>query len=195
MKSDNKTVSAVLQNRLIFITGGARSGKSRYAQELALSLSDRPLYIATARKWDDEFGERISRHRLERDQRWTAIEEEKQLSRLDLTGKVAVIDCVTLWLTNFFADSKNDADASLTACKYEIDGLSRQDATLIVISNEIGMGLHADSAMGRKFTDLQGWMNQYIAAKAAKVIFMVSGIPVIIKEDPPAAGLAQTLSA
>ena len=107
------------------------------------------------------------------------------LGNLDLRGKVAVIDCVTLWLTNFFIDTGNDADASLEACKKEIDRLAAQQATLIVISNEIGMGVHADSEIGRKFTDIQGWINQYIAGKASKVILMVSGIPVIIKDNTP----------
>lgn len=167
--------------RIIFITGGARSGKSRYAQQLALQLSDCPVYVATARKWDDDFQQRIRRHQSERDERWTSVEEEKYISRLALEGKVVVIDCVTLWLTNFFVDTKNDIDASLDACKKEIDAISNQDAVFIIISNEIGMGVHADSEIGRKFTDLQGWMNQYIAGKAGKVILMVSGIPVTIK--------------
>jgi len=167
--------------KLIFITGGARSGKSRYAQELALQYSDRPVYVATARVWDEEFRQRIDRHRQERDERWTSIEEEKQLSRLPLDGRVAVIDCVTLWITNFFTDMHADIDACLTACRREIDALAMKDATLILISNEIGMGLHADTPAGRQFTDLQGWVNQYIAAKADQAIFMVSGIPLTLK--------------
>ena len=172
------------ENKIIFITGGARSGKSRYAQELALQLSNSPVYVATARKWDDDFKERIKRHQNDRDERWTSVEEEKHISRLALNGKVVVIDCVTLWLTNFFVDTKNDIAASLDACKKEIDALSLQPATYIIISNEIGMGMHADTEIGRKFTDLQGWMNQYIADKADKVVFMVSGIPVMIKNIP-----------
>jgi adenosylcobinamide kinase/adenosylcobinamide-phosphate guanylyltransferase len=166
---------------MIFITGGARSGKSRHAQELALQYSSSPVYVATARQWDDEFRERVQRHRQERDERWTVMEEERQIGRLPLAGKVAVIDCVTLWLTNFFVDLKQDIDACLEACRQQVDELMQQDATLIIISNEIGMGLHADSATGRMFTDLQGWVNQYIAAKAGTVIFMVSGIPLTIK--------------
>jgi adenosylcobinamide kinase/adenosylcobinamide-phosphate guanylyltransferase len=167
--------------KLIFITGGARSGKSRYAQELALQYSDHPVYVATARIWDEEFRQRIDRHRQERDERWTSMEEEKQLSRLPLDGRVAVIDCVTLWITNFFTDLHADIDACLTACRQEIDALATRDAILILISNEIGMGLHADTPAGRQFTDLQGWVNQYIAAKADQAIFMVSGIPLILK--------------
>jgi adenosylcobinamide kinase / adenosylcobinamide-phosphate guanylyltransferase len=166
---------------IIFITGGARSGKSRYAQELALQKSSHPVYVATAHQWDDEFRQRVQRHKQERDERWTSIEEEKYISRLPLAGKVAVIDCITLWLTNFFLELKQDIDACLEACKKEIGELARQDAVLIIISNEIGMGIHADTESGRRFTDLQGWMNQYIAAKADTVIFMVSGIPLTVK--------------
>ncbi|WP_431212279.1 bifunctional adenosylcobinamide kinase/adenosylcobinamide-phosphate guanylyltransferase [Puia sp. P3] len=92
-----------------------------------------------------------------------------------------MIDCVTLWITNFFADSRYDVEASLEACQQEFDALMRQDTDLIIISNEIGMGLHAPNEAGRKFTDLHGWINQYIAARANRVIFMISGIPLIVK--------------
>lgn len=167
---------------MIFITGGARSGKSRYAQELALQWSNNPVYVATSRKWDDEeFRQRVQRHRQERDHRWTSLEEEKYLSRLELDKRVVVIDCVTLWLTNFFIDLKYDVNACLDTCKEEIDALCQKEATLLIISNEIGMGVHAETEIGRKFTDLQGWMNQYVAAKADQVLLMVSGIPVTIK--------------
>lgn len=181
MKENREPSNAPKRGSLIFITGGARSGKSRHAQELALQASPNPVYVATARQWDGEFRERINRHQKDRDERWTSIEEEKQIGHLPLQGKTVVIDCITLWLTNFFVDSKNDTGACLEACKNEINELCRQDALLIIISNEIGMGIHADTEIGRKFTDLQGWMNQYIAAKADQVIFMVSGIPVTVK--------------
>lgn len=167
---------------LTFVTGGARSGKSRHAQELALQWSDNPVYVATSRKWDDEeFRQRVQRHLQERDHRWTSLEEEKHISRLDIEGRVVVIDCVTLWLTNFFIDLKYDVDACLEACKKEIDALCQKQATFLIVSNEIGMGVHAETEIGRKFTDLQGWMNQYIAARADRVLLMVSGIPVTIK--------------
>ncbi|SEN12932.1 bifunctional adenosylcobinamide kinase/adenosylcobinamide-phosphate guanylyltransferase [Niastella yeongjuensis] len=166
---------------IIFITGGARSGKSRYAQQLALQLSNAPVYVATARHWDDDFEKRIQRHQAERDERWTSIEEEKHISQLPFSDKVVVMDCVTLWLTNFFTDTKYDVDASLQQGKLEIDQLDTTNNTYIIISNELGMGMHAETEIGRKFTDLQGWMNQYIAQKANKVVFMVSGIAMTIK--------------
>jgi adenosylcobinamide kinase / adenosylcobinamide-phosphate guanylyltransferase len=166
---------------IYFITGGARSGKSSYAMKLAKQLTGTPVYVATARKWDEDFQRRIDRHKSERDANWTSLEEEKNVSKHDFTGKVAVIDCVTLWLTNFFIDSKNDSQLSLDAIKAEVNNLKQQQATFIIISNEIGMGVHAETEIGRKFTDLQGWANQYIAHGADQVIFMVSGIPMIIK--------------
>ena len=166
---------------LTFITGGARSGKSRYAQELALQRSPQPVYVATARIWDADFMERIDRHRKQRGPEWISLEEEKQLSRLPLAGKVVVIDCITLWITNFFSDTHYNVDTCLEACTQELDKLLQQDADLIVISNEIGMGLHADTESGRKFTDLHGWINQYIAARANRVIFMISGVPLTVK--------------
>lgn len=166
---------------IYYITGGERSGKSRYAQQLALELTDQPLYIATSRIWDKDFNARVQRHKNERDENWTTIEEEKQISKIDLKNKVAVIDCVTLWLTNFFVDTKNNAEESLKQAQSEFDQLSQSGGTIIIISNEIGMGVHAETAVGRKFVELQGWMNQYIASKANKAILMVSGLPVTIK--------------
>lgn len=166
---------------IYYITGGERSGKSSYAQKLALQLSNNPVYLATARKWDADFEKRIRRHQDERDERWTNIEEEKQIGRADLKDRVVVVDCVTLWLTNFYTDTKYNVQQSLDMAKTEFDKAAILDATIIIISNEIGMGMHADTEIGRKFVELQGWMNQYIAAKADKAIFMVSGLPVNLK--------------
>ena len=167
-------------SRVILITGGQRSGKSRQAEQLALVLSDQPVYLATAHIWDDEFRERVRRHQERRGPQWTNIEEERYLSRHDLTGRVVVVDCVTLWLTNFFFDN-SDVDQTLAAAKAEFDRLTQQDATLIFVTNEIGSGGVSDNAVQRRFTDLEGWMNQYIAARADEVILMVSGIAVKIK--------------
>lgn len=169
---------------ITMITGGARSGKSSYAQNLALQMSNAPIYVATARHWDDDFEKRIQRHKHDRDERWTLIEEEKMLSSLPLQNKTVLIDCITLWLTNFFTDNKNDVDACLQQCKTEIDALAAIQGNFIIVTNELGMGMHAQTEAGRRFCDLQGWMNQYIAAVADTVIFMVSGIPVTIKKQP-----------
>ena len=166
---------------LYYVTGGERSGKSSYAQSLALSFSDRPVYLATSRIWDENHQKRIDRHIADRDHRWTSVEEEKILAKAVPEKSVTVIDCVTLWLTNFFVDHKNDVEASLQEAKNEFTELLKVDATVIIISNEIGMGVHATTEIGRKFTELQGWMNQHIAKHADKAVLMVSGIPVTIK--------------
>ena len=167
---------------ITLITGGERSGKSHYAENLAKNLSNKPMYVATARKWDDDFQIRIDRHQKDRDEQWINIEKEKHLSEIDFSGKVAIIDCVTLWLTNFFVDTKNDVTSSLEQAKTEIDAIvNQQNTTIIIVTNEIGMGVHAETQIGRKFTELQGWMNQYIAQKADTVVLMISGIPVKIK--------------
>ena len=166
--------------RVILITGGARSGKSRYAEQLALSLSKNPVYVATAHVWDEEFRERVKKHQERRGPEWTNIEEEMLLSRHDLTGRVAVIDCVTLWCTNYFFQMQ-EVDTALEALKAEFDKFTARDATYIFVTNEIGMGGVSENAVQRKFTDLQGWMNQYVASKADEVILMVSGIAVKVK--------------
>ena len=166
---------------IMLITGGQRSGKSRYAQDLALSLTPNPVYLATSRIWDEEFRQRVLRHQADRGPEWTNIEEEKLLSRHDLTGRVVVIECVTLWCTNFFFDNQGQVEASLEQIKREFDALVRQDATFLFVTNELGLGGVPMDETQRKFTDLQGWVNQYIASKADKVVLMVSGIALKIK--------------
>ena len=147
-----------------------------------MSLAEGPVYVATAHVWDEEFRERVRRHQERRGPQWTNIEEEKYLSRHDLTGRVAVIDCVTLWLTNFFFENQDqDAQQILDIVKAEFDRVTAQDATFIFVTNEIGSGGVSVDAVQRRFTDLQGWMNQYIASRSDEVILMVSGIPVNIK--------------
>ena len=169
--------------RIILITGGARSGKSTYAEQLALALSPSPVYMATARIWDEDFRERVRRHQARRGPEWTNMEEEKYLSRHNLADRVVLVDCVTLWCTNFFFDLDSDIDRALEAAKQEFDAFTRQEATFIFVTNEIGLGGTSDNELQRKFTDLLGWMNQYIAACADEVVLMVSGIPLTIKND------------
>lgn len=168
--------------RIILITGGARSGKSSYAERLALELSGRPVYLATAHIWDEEFRERVRIHQQRRGDQWTLVEEELYLSRHDFTGRTVLVDCITLWATNFFSRGENPSvEDTLDAMKEEFDRLTSQDATFIFVTNEIGMGGTSDNALQRRFTDIQGWMNQYVASRADEVILMVSGIPLKVK--------------
>lgn len=178
--------------RIILITGGQRSGKSEHAERMALSLSDSPIYMATSRIWDEEFRHRVDLHKQRRGGQWTNIEEEKYLSRHDVEGRVVLIDCITLWSTNFFFDLQNECmrsakaagehvERTLAELKAEFDRFTNQDATFIFVTNEIGSGGVSDNETQRKFTDVQGWMNQYVAQKADEVILMVSGIAMKIK--------------
>lgn len=167
--------------KIILITGGERSGKSMYAEKMALTLSEYPVYLATSRIWDDEFRERVRIHQERRGKEWTNIEKDKELSSVNVNGRVVVIDCVTLWCTNYFFDLESDVNRSLTALKEEFDQFTQQDATFIFVTNEIGSGAVSENKIQRLFTDLQGWMNQYIASQADVVYLMVSGIPVLIK--------------
>jgi Adenosyl cobinamide kinase/adenosyl cobinamide phosphate guanylyltransferase len=167
--------------KIILITGGQRSGKSRYAQELALALSANPVYLATSRVWDDEHRLRIERHKAERGMEWTNIEEEKELSKHQLKQRTVLVDCVTLWATNFFFDLQSDTEKALAELKAEFDKFTEQEAQFIFVTNEIGMGEMSQSEIQRKFADLQGWLNQYIAPKADEVYLMVSGISLKIK--------------
>ena len=163
------------------ITGGERSGKSTYAEREALRLSKSPVYLATARVWDEEFRQRILRHQERRGPEWTNIEEDIRPSKHDFTGRVVLIDCITLWATNYFFDMQQDVDQALEALKKEFDTLVQQDATFIFVTNELGMGGMSESRTQRLFTQLQGWMNQYVAARADRVTLMVSGLPLAVK--------------
>lgn len=170
--------------RIILITGGERSGKSQYAEKLALSLSPTPVYMATAHIWDEEFRLRVKRHQERRGSQWTNIEEEMQLSSHNVEGRVVLTDCLTLWATNFFfkeKDNEEQVDAALTKLKEEFDRFTSQEATFIFVTNEIGQGGIPANVVQRRFTDLLGMFNQYVARKADEVVMMVSGIDVRIK--------------
>lgn len=178
--------------QIILVTGGQRSGKSTYAEHLALGLAAHPVYLATSRIWDDEFRRRVEAHKQRRGPQWTNIEEDRMLSRHDMTGRVVVVDCVTLWATNFFFDLQASAHRSaegaaglveqvLQEVEDEFERFTQADATYIFVTNEIGSGGVSDNDVQRRFTDVEGWLNQYIAARADQVVLMVSGIPVKIK--------------
>lgn len=167
--------------RIILITGGQRSGKSSYAQKLALSLTAHPVYLATSAVWDEEHRLRIERHKRDRGQEWTNIEELKDLQKIDVTNRIVVIDCVTLWSTNFFNETNGDVELSLSAITERFEAFIEQQATFIFVTNELGLGGTSAHDLQRRFTDLLGWVNQHIASKSDEVVLMVSGIPLKIK--------------
>lgn len=169
--------------KIILITGGQRSGKSLYAEQMALALSAHPIYLATARIWDDEFAQRVAVHRERRGSEWTNMEEEKVLSRHNPLGEVILIDCLTLWATNYFFDNDSDVELSYAALCAEFDSFTSHSGTFIFVTNEIGLGGVAENALQRHFADLLGRLNQYVAARADRVVLMISGIPMVIKGD------------
>ncbi len=170
-----------MQRKITLITGGQRSGKSVFAEQKALSLANNPMYLATSRTWDDEHRQRIALHKQRRGNEWTNIEEEKFLSQVTVNERVVLIDCVTLWATNFFFDLDADVQKSLHALKAEFDVFTRQNAEFIFVTNEIGLGEMSANPIQRKFADLLGWLNQYIASQADDVFLVTVGIPIKIK--------------
>lgn len=162
--------------KIILVTGGQRSGKSAFAERMAKQLSDSPVYMATAHVEDEEFRERVRIHQSRRGPEWMTIEEEKYLSRHRVEGRVVLVDCCTLWLTNFFSDA-----SPLSQIEAEFDRLTAQDATFIFVTNEIGMGGTSANEVQRRFTDMLGAFNQYVANRADEVYLLVSGISIQIK--------------
>jgi len=168
----------------IFITGGARSGKSRLAEELALGYGAPLGYIATGRAGDPEMAERIARHRARRGAAWLTVEEE-----LDLAGAITardgavnalLVDCVTLWLTNLLLHH-GDAAPALGEVAALIALMPRLSTPLILVSNEVGMGIVPDNRLARTFRDLAGEANEMLARAADEVYVMFSGMPLKIK--------------
>jgi adenosylcobinamide kinase/adenosylcobinamide-phosphate guanylyltransferase len=176
---------APLVPNTIFVLGGVRSGKSRFAQRLALHLAKDPVYLATSRIYDDDHRRRIERHQKERGPEWTTIEEPERLSEAQIAGRVVVVDCLTLWLNNCFMSESSDPDRTLHFVSAELDRLFRVPATLILVSNEIGQGVHAPTELGRRFTDLQGLLNQLVATRADNVVLMIAGLAQQIKGRLP----------
>lgn len=164
------------------ITGGQKAGKSRYAHNMVLEHENAKKYfLATARVWDDDFKTRIERHRAERHSSLITVEEEIYLQNHDFTGAVVVLDCITLWLTNIFHDHSYDPVESLEIAKKIWDKFTAGDFTVYAVTNEIGWGVHPVNSASRKFVDLQGSFNQYVAKYAKTVTLMVSGYPLNIK--------------
>jgi adenosylcobinamide kinase/adenosylcobinamide-phosphate guanylyltransferase len=176
--------------KMILILGGARSGKSGFAQRLAASTGEGVLFVATAEAGDAEMAARIAGHRAERPGHWRTIEAPRAVARgLAETppARVVVLDCVTLWVTNLLLDQ----DASWEAASRELDALlawyRAQPVELIVVSNEVGLGIVPGDETSRTFRDWLGWFNQRLAAEADAVYFMVAGLPVELKSlaSPP----------
>jgi adenosylcobinamide kinase / adenosylcobinamide-phosphate guanylyltransferase len=174
--------SAAASGRLTLVLGGARSGKSRYAESLVMALPSPWLYVATADARDSEMAERVAVHQGRRGPSWTTVETPR-----DIAGALAanantpaLVDCLTLWLSNVLL-----ADADVDAEIEHLDGaLARAAAPIVLVANEVGSGIVPDNALGRRFRDLQGLLNQRMAARVDRVFLVVAGLPLTLKGSP-----------
>jgi adenosylcobinamide kinase/adenosylcobinamide-phosphate guanylyltransferase len=162
------------------VLGGARSGKSRYAEQIA-KLSRSPwIYVATAESFDDEMATRIAEHKGRRGNGWQTID-----APLDLAGALAalprsatvLVDCLTLWLSNLML-AERDIEAEIQRLEA---AMLAHEAPLVLVSNEVGFGIVPDNALARRFRDFQGLLNQRVAARADRVVLVVAGLPMIVK--------------
>lgn len=165
---------------IILITGGARSGKSVRAEARARAFAGKPVYIATAEALDAEMADRIARHRARRGNEWLERETPLELvAALDETddGGARLVDCLTLWLSNLLHAGRDWTSATAALA----DALARQRSPVVLVTNEVGLGIVPDNALARRFRDAAGIMNQTIARAADEVEFVVAGLPVRIK--------------
>ena len=176
-----------MSKEIILITGGARSGKSQYAEHRAVEMGGRRLYVATAEAKDEEMAQRIAEHRKRRGNQWHTIEEPLELTQALLAenGKTdcALVDCLTLWMSNLLI--RHDDKYAREKVEELIEKLPELNFHLVFVTNEVGWGIVPDNPLARKFRDLAGWTNQRIAQAANEVILMVSGMPMIAKKGAP----------
>lgn len=172
---------------LILILGGARSGKSAYAETLAHARSDkRTLFIATAQALDDEMRERIAAHRAARPPEWETLEAPREIPRaiatLERAPQLILLDCLTLWVTNEMLADEADLEKRLRGqLDLLIEWTYLHDIDLILVSNEVGWGIVPENALARRFRDVLGRVNAYVAQRATHVYLMVAGLPLEIK--------------
>ena len=171
--------------RRVLILGGARSGKSRTALQLAEQASAKRIYVATAQAFDDEMRERIALHRLERDRSWQTVDAPFELPQAiqAQTGpdKVALVDCLTLWLSNIVLAERNPSHET----DQLIHAVREAQGPLILVSNEVGQGIVPSTPLGRTFRDEQGRLNQRLAEACDAVVFVAAGCPILLKPAHP----------
>jgi adenosylcobinamide kinase / adenosylcobinamide-phosphate guanylyltransferase len=165
------------------VLGGARSGKSAFAERLVAETATR-VYLATATAGDDDMRERIAHHRTRRGDGWRVVEEPlalvETLSREDRPGNAILVDCLTLWLSNLMHAEKDPDTESrrLAAC------LREAKAKIVLVSNEVGLGLVPETPLGRSFRDAQGRLNQVVGGAVSNVAFIAAGLPIWLKQQP-----------
>lgn len=166
------------------VLGGARSGKSRHAEALAEHMPER-VYIATAQARDDEMRQRIADHQARRGPGWTTVEAPLDLACAIVghaaPGRALLVDCLTLWLSNLMEAGRDPVDASTNL----IDALAVASGPVVLVGNEVGLGIVPDTPLGRAFRDAAGRLNQDVAAACQRVVFVAAGLPLVLKDDRP----------
>jgi len=168
------------QGLLTLVLGGARSGKSRYAERLIATYAPPWIYVATAEARDDEMAERIAAHRARRGAGWQTVEAPHDLAEALKTtpaGGAMLVDCLTLWLSNLM-QSGLDIEAQMARLQ---EALAGRAGPTVLVSNEVGLGIVPDNAFARRFRDSQGILNQRLATQATRVVMMVAGLPILVK--------------
>ncbi|MCB2189572.1 MAG: bifunctional adenosylcobinamide kinase/adenosylcobinamide-phosphate guanylyltransferase [Deltaproteobacteria bacterium] len=180
-------------NEHVLILGGAKSGKTGLALSLAEAASGELVYLATAQAYDQEMVERISRHQAERGPAWCTVEEPlalvETLRRLDQPGLVVLVDCLTLWMSNLMTQADLDEEGVGARARELAEALPGLVAKVILVGNEVGLGIVPDNALARRFRDQAGALNQALARVAGRVVLVVAGLPQYLKgtAEAPAA--------
>jgi adenosylcobinamide kinase / adenosylcobinamide-phosphate guanylyltransferase len=171
----------------LLILGGARSGKSRLAQDIAARRWRRPVYVATAEILDDEMADRVRLHRRARARRWRCVEEPLEIAKIIRRGIPGtdgiLVDCLSLWLSNVLL--KEGRRAFVRRRDELVKALRQARQDVILVANEVGLGVVPEYALGRTFRDLAGWLNQAVAKEADAVVFVAAGLPLMLKGQLP----------
>ena len=166
---------------ITLVLGGARSGKSSFAEKLVLQSGLMPFYVATGQVWDEEMRDRVDAHVARRGPEWTTVEApdalDDALAQADAPGRAILVDCLTLWVTNLMM-AEAEMDARFAAL---CDQLAAMDVPVVLVSNEVGLGIVPDNAMARAFRDYAGRLHQMMAQQAHKVYFVAAGLPLTMK--------------
>jgi adenosylcobinamide kinase / adenosylcobinamide-phosphate guanylyltransferase len=181
---ESENYGHAMSANLTFILGGARSGKSRYAESLITASKPPWTYIATAEPGDEEMAIRIKAHRRRRDSCWRTIEAPREIATVlaDCASVPVLIDCLTLWLSNLVLAGA-DIDGEITRLE---KALLTTKAPVVLVANEVGLGIVPEHPLGRRFRDWQGVLNQRLATQADRVVLMVAGLPLVVKGNPEA---------
>jgi adenosylcobinamide kinase / adenosylcobinamide-phosphate guanylyltransferase len=174
------------KNGCMLVLGGVRSGKSSLALDMCNKMEGKRYFLATAQAFDDEMQYRIKRHQEERGGEWTTVEETIDIARkimeLDSDKTIILVDCLTLWLSNLYMKYESNVDMVYEEIDKLVQSLSDIKGRVVLVSNEVGMGIVPENKLARMYRDASGTMNRKIAGAARKVVITFTGIPLVLKE-------------